>query len=324
MSELQMVWGWQPALYLFLGGMGAGTFITAAILHFKTGSETAKVQNTAVWAAIACLVVGLLLLVAELVFPLRGLILWQSFSNFGSWMTYGAWLLFAAVIVFVLAGLCTSRAAGGFAARIAKSDAKEEGTAGALRMLLVVGALLSLAVAFYTGMLLSVAPGVPLWNTPLLPCLFTVSALDTGVALVEVVAHVQRKSGAMSQSVCLAIDKAVVILVVVEAVVLAAFVALALAGAGAAPGSFAATAASSAGMLVGGVLAIPFWVLVIGCGLALPLAVALCGLSKKSSGATALIGALGALVGGCALRFVVLLAGAHIDTVAEFVNGIML
>lgn len=29
---LQTMWGWQPALYLFLGGMGAGAFIMAAVL----------------------------------------------------------------------------------------------------------------------------------------------------------------------------------------------------------------------------------------------------------------------------------------------------
>ena len=31
---LQTIWGWQPALYLFLGGMGAGTFVMAAVLFF--------------------------------------------------------------------------------------------------------------------------------------------------------------------------------------------------------------------------------------------------------------------------------------------------
>ena len=29
---LQLTWSWQPALYLFLGGMGAGAFIMAAVL----------------------------------------------------------------------------------------------------------------------------------------------------------------------------------------------------------------------------------------------------------------------------------------------------
>ena len=30
--ELQTIWSWQPALYLFLGGMGAGAFVMAAVL----------------------------------------------------------------------------------------------------------------------------------------------------------------------------------------------------------------------------------------------------------------------------------------------------
>ena len=35
MIELQSVWGWQPALYLFLGGMGAGAFVVAAVLYLR-------------------------------------------------------------------------------------------------------------------------------------------------------------------------------------------------------------------------------------------------------------------------------------------------
>ena len=42
MIELQSVWGWQPALYLFLGGMGAGAFVVAAVLYLRCGSKAGK------------------------------------------------------------------------------------------------------------------------------------------------------------------------------------------------------------------------------------------------------------------------------------------
>ena len=32
MITLQSVWGWQPSLYLFLGGMGSGAFAVLSVL----------------------------------------------------------------------------------------------------------------------------------------------------------------------------------------------------------------------------------------------------------------------------------------------------
>ena len=87
-----------------------------------------------------------------------------------------------------------------------------------------------------------------------------------------------------------------------------------------------AAAAASAGMFVSGQLAVWFWGLVAVLGLALPLAMALKGLLSKDEPASSdakavdvptLIGAIGALVGGCALRFLVLAAGIHADVVAD-------
>ena len=83
-----------------------------------------------------------------------------------------------------------------------------------------------MCVAAYTGILLMSAPGVPLWNTLLLPCLFTVSALDTGVALVELVERgVERKavSPRLSGKAHKLQSRVVCVLVVAELLVLAAF-----------------------------------------------------------------------------------------------------
>ena len=103
--ELQLVWGWQPALYLFLGGMGAGTFIMAAVLYLIDPLKHKRIICASMWAAPVCVGVGLLLLLLELTNPLRGLMMWQSFSHFTSWMTYGAWGAFAAIVVFGLSAL---------------------------------------------------------------------------------------------------------------------------------------------------------------------------------------------------------------------------
>lgn len=87
----------------------------------------------------------------------------------------------------------------------------------------------------------------------------------------------------------------------------------------------AAVAAQSAALIIGGDLALPFWALVVLVGLVCPLAaalVALVGKSDKAQGAT-LWGALGAMIGGCALRFIIVMAGLHADPVIDAVSQLL-
>ena len=88
----------------------------------------------------------------------------------------------------------------------------------------IAGIALGVFVAVYTGMLLMTAEGVPLWDTPLLPCLFTVSAFDTGVALVEVVAVSVSKRELLQEWAHSVLEKAVIALVVAEVLVVVAFI----------------------------------------------------------------------------------------------------
>ena len=78
MEGLQDIWGWQPALYLFLGGMGAGAFIAAMVVYFREGDKARSTVFASLVAAVVCLAVGLLLLLSELITPLRGMMMWQS------------------------------------------------------------------------------------------------------------------------------------------------------------------------------------------------------------------------------------------------------
>ena len=196
------------------------------------------------------------------------------------------------------------------------------------RVLAVIGIVLGAFVAVYTGMLLMAAGSVPLWSTPLLPALFTVSAFDTGVALVELVALALSKKDALAPKARVLMERIVVVLVLVEIAVLAAFFAVMLGGD--VQTAVGATAAASAALLLTGDLAACFWALVAACGLAMPLAMAVAGLvlhkrgKKKQHGGTLMAaGAVGALIGGCALRFLILAAGMHADLVAETVMSLI-
>lgn len=312
---LQSIWGWQPALYLFLGGMGAGAFVMAAVLYLIDQKRHAKIVCISMWASAICLGVGLLLLLSELTQPIRGLMMWQSFSHFTSWMTYGAWGAFAAIGVF---GVSAVLALESVKKRFFASPARAKRLMCVRKVLAGIGIALGVFVAVYTGMLLMMAPGVPLWNTPLLPCLFAVSGIDTGVALVELTAAFLAKKDPLAPRARVLMEGIVVGLVVAELAVLAAFLAPLLGGEGSAA---AAAAAQSAELLTVGSLAPFFWGLVVTCGLVLPLAMAIVGLvmRKKHMNGLMALGAAGAIVGGCALRFLVLAAGLHADVVAETV-----
>ena len=282
MAELQSVWGWQPALYLFLGGMGAGAFVVAALLYFLDRQSNRKTICIASWAATACLVAGLLLLLSE------------------------------------LTNLSTEQ----WVKPVSKKWKGYPKARNRMRSVLaVVGIALGLCVAMYTGILLMSVPGVPLWNTLLLPCLFTVSALDTGAALVEIVA-VAPKRAVLSNKTHRLLEASVVVLVVLEVAVLAAFLAT-MQGSDLTTAT-GATAAASVRLLAQGMLAPFFWLLVGACGLGIPLAMAIAGMvlrKRRKSGRTVmLVGAAGALVGGCALRVLVLMAGLHADVVAQAVS----
>lgn len=216
---LQSQWGWPIALYLFLGGLGAGTLLVSALidLKFKVMRRTAFASAV---AGVACLAVGTLLLLADVTMPFRALMLWQSFSHLGSWMAVGAWLLSVGIVVgFAWALSCGTGKLAGIAAKLEKAH----------KPLGIAVAVLGVCIAAYTGILLSVLAAHPLWNTALLPVLFLVSAVDTGVALVVILSTVLEKGEAV-HGVHGMLEKATLCLVAAEAVMLVALLAIVASG----------------------------------------------------------------------------------------------
>ena len=318
MVEFQTVWGWQPALYLFLGGVGAGALVFSAVLLFVGKKRQSLTVGLSLWVGALCMIIGLLLLLSELTDPERGMLAWQSFVNLTSWMTYGAWGVIAAIAVAILAALCITP---GTAIRIAgvwKGFFSAQG--GICSVLVAIGAALGLFVAVYTGVLLMSAPGIPFWDTPLLPCLFAISAFDTGIALVEIVSVLVRRREKVTAKCSALLERSVVVLVILEAVLLAVFLFTMNTGNGSpAESASAIAAAASVNAIIAGSFAPYFWCLVVGCGLVAPLVASVLSLKLhgRNVGTLVLAGAAGALIGGCALRFLVLMAGAHADFVAD-------
>jgi formate-dependent nitrite reductase membrane component NrfD len=302
MEELQTTWGWLIAVYLFLGGLGAGAFVVGAIVSLVTGERFKSTVRFAAWASAIAIGVGVLMLLIHAGKPFRALWMVQSFSNFSSWMAIGAWLLFGAILFNGLFALFwTDRVLNWVGARWKFVVEKRK----TFRVILaVLGIFINLGVAVYTGVLLSVLPFRPLWNTWWLPALFTASALDTGVGLVTGFATLrERAEGAKKLRIWL--EAFIITLILVEGAVLYLYLSNMLKSGG--------EVVNAVQLLTKGVLSTPFWVVVVGMGLAIPLLVCLTQLAgflkKQAAFVVPLIGLLSCLIGGWTLRYLVLSAG---------------
>lgn len=321
MIELQTVWGWQPALYLFFGGLGAGTFLISALVHIAT-KKHGKLVAAGMWSAVACLVIGLVLLITEVTGPFKAILMWRSFSNLpSSWMAIGCWLLFAGLVFFFVSA-CAMTPLFRKILRIQDGTANKVATACA-----AIGMLLAIGIAAYTGILLEAAPGVPFWSTNYLPLLFTISAIDTGVALTMLIALATEPE---PHGMVIKLEVASFVLILAEIAALILFITYMLGGGNQFMDTlevgYSATATASAQSWLTGQLAVPFWALLVAIGLAVPLALdmyAMFGKNPRGRKAPTIVGALCVLVGGCTLRFITVLAGTHVDVISNTVAALL-
>lgn len=297
--------------------MGAGTMVFASIIMLSDGGRSRLTVGMSMWAASLSMIVGFLFLLADLSNPDRALFVWRSFVNTGSWMTCGAWGVLAAILVSIVSALLlTSGTSGLF------SDGHGDRMVGNgfQRVLGFLGISLGLFVSAYTGMLLKSAHGIPFWDTYLLPALFIVSALGCGVALIEIISASVSRYECLTMRHAAMLGDAGLVLVVIEAAILTGYL-LAMSRGEVGMGGVSSLMATmtSVRAIVYGRFASCFWLLVVGCGLIAPAIAGLLALGMRGKDTTAILvsGAVGVLVGGCALRFIILLAATQTDAVGE-------
>ena len=300
--QLQTTWGWLIAVYFFLGGLGAGAFCTVALIALLSGERFKATIRFGAWASAIVIAVGTLALIADVGVPLRALVMYNSFVNLNSWMARGAWILFFAILLNGLFALWWTDAALTRAGRIWKPLVEQRALWRAI--VAAIGILLNLGVAVYTGILLNVLPFRPFWNTDILPVLFTVSALDTGLGLITAYATLRERANGVER-LRLILEAFVILLILAEGAVLAYYLQTMMGG--------VIDAVRSAQLLLNGALSPLFWGGVVGFGLLVPLLVCvvqLSGLGKRfRPGVAPVIAISSCLIGGFTLRMVVLLAG---------------
>jgi formate-dependent nitrite reductase membrane component NrfD len=151
--------------------------------------------------------------------------------------------------------------------------------------------LLGAALGVYTGILLSSLGARPLWNSGALGALFLVSGMSTAAAFTHMVARHEYERGVMvrADNVLLSLELGLLVLFLLGLL------------AGSAP------QVEAARLFLGGAYTAPFWVLVVGLGIVVPLGIQI--LAVRHRIAHTPVAPLLVLAGGLALRFVVVSAG---------------
>ncbi|MGY3943477.1 cytochrome c nitrite reductase subunit NrfD [Aeromonas tecta] len=201
-----LVWDWPIAIYLFLLGISAGATALSVLLRRQgAGSESGIIKATAILAPL-CVIVGLLILIFHLARPWT---FWKLMFNyqFDSVMSMGVMLfqIYMAVLLAWLAVVFRTEVEALRRKLLGDKLAFVDGLIGLLARFesLLAPLLLLLAVLLgaYTGFLLSALKTYPLLNNPVLPVLFLVSGIGSGIAATSLLAVTLFKESHHSQGV---------------------------------------------------------------------------------------------------------------------------
>jgi polysulfide reductase chain C len=311
----QTAWGWLVVVYLFLGGLGAGAFLSAAFFELSGWRYRRDFCPTALTGAMIsgpAVALGSALLIFDLgagkMEPWR---IFYLFTNFSSVMTWGIWLLCLFIPVALFYGLLELVEVEPFAKGLiwARLPRLLRNLRPTRRWVAIVGSVLAVGVAIYTGVLISVVgPAVPFWSVhllpflpiPTMPVLFLGSALSTGMALTFYLAatiavpRIQEQMRPM--------DLVHIILIGLENILIGMLLIMALSEGGA--------AADSARMIMYGPLRITFWVGVVLIGLVYPFVVHAYAIGAGRHSLWSGLGSgVGIVLAGLFLRYLIVTAG---------------
>jgi protein NrfD len=295
------VWGWEIAVYLFLGGLAAGIMILAATLGRAPAAERSRWGRLLIFVAPLALSFGMLALLLDLHSKLHVFRFYTTW-RLSSPMSWGAWILIAIYPATLLYGLGSLTAAerdglaawgpvralrlGGLVAWSAAFAGRHE------RAVRGANAVLGAALGVYTGILLSNLGARAAWSSALLGPLFLVSGVSAGAALALLgpLGHAEHTATRRWDLAAIGLE-----------VVLLFLYLLALAS-GADRGGQGAAA-----LFLGGRFTAPFWALVVIAGLAIPFALEVA--EGRPDRRPTPVAPVLVLLGGLSLRWILVLAG---------------
>ncbi|MFQ5786625.1 MAG: NrfD/PsrC family molybdoenzyme membrane anchor subunit [Thermodesulfobacteriota bacterium] len=157
------------ATYFYFTGLSAGSFILSTLAYGFGIQKYTPISQSAMILATVLLLVAPINLVVDLEPPIRFYHLFVYF-NFTSPITYGSFLLTIYPISCIVYGYFMFR-----------ENVKVAKICG------LIGIPLALLVHGYTGFIMALGKARILWNTALMPTIFLVSAMVSGIALMILV-----------------------------------------------------------------------------------------------------------------------------------------
>ena len=289
-----MVWEYQIWLEMWLGGMAGGAYFSAFLFERFTGNK--QLLRPATFLAIPLVVAALVLSLIDLGEPMRFwhmLVMVMPLSPL--WL--GAFLLQPFVGIAVIMALLWI-----IEGRMAEEKGK--GLRTVISILGWINFLFSAVLICYSGVLLS-ATNVPLWaGTDLLPSMFVVSAVATGIAIMIFSSLIYRGAWQIKGNTISRLAGALPIVLIIQIVLVGAFIALA--------GSSSTEGAGEAvKTLTTGSLAIPFWITLAAFLVSTGLVVAARGkdIEKKAVRSSIVLSAVCVILGSLLLRAVIVIGG---------------
>ena len=284
--------------YLFLGGLGGGTYLIASLIgaaaRLRPQGDVAtlrSLQPPMYAASLLSLLAGTLCLLKDATNPENVLALFVQ-PTFSA-LSVGTFALSA--LIFCLAFLTV----------FSFADFKRPHQT-VLTVVQAITVVLALAVIVYTGVFLSGMIAVPLWASPLLPALFLLSSLSTGIAALFVLAVLmpnrQTISSLKTMSFFLKTDVVLIALEIATLLIMLMQV------------SSNPIAQASIDALVFGDYSLHFWLGFMMFGLIIPLGAELAS-NLQPTLPPATLGFTGGcvLLGGFFLRFCIINAGIHLS-----------
>jgi predicted membrane protein len=208
-NEAEFQWSVLIVLYPFITGLVAGAFVVSSLYHVFGMQSLKPVARLALITALAFLLIAPLPLQAHLGHPERAFLIFlmphftSAMAGFGFiWMFYlilvvvETWLVFRPDIVALaersswpLKGLYHSMALGVYDV----SDEAMEVDHKLIKILAAVGIPSAALLHGYVGFIFGAIKANPWWSTPLMPVIFLLSAIVSGIALLMVLYVVSSK-----------------------------------------------------------------------------------------------------------------------------------
>ena len=286
----QAVWRWKIAAYLFLAGTGAGAVIVGVVGDFMGYAIPAKI---AIAFGIPAVAVSTLFLIMDLGHPAKFL---RAMLHPGtSWISRGFFIVSALI---VSGGLTVILWVWPFGSVL---DVNQ----GLRTALEVIALVLAVATCIYTGILIGIVVSRPFWNNPLLPILFLISAVSTGIGAVffitPIVSSVLEIASPKTAEFVTRLESADMILIIAEAIAIYLYLTLVF-----------DRAPEAASLLLTGKLSRLFWGGFLVVGLLVPMVIEYFASMMHegvSQSLVTLVAGVLVLIGGFLMRLLILAAG---------------